>query len=166
MGNGEPLNPPRHGEGDRAKRGGGVPPRILRAPIKDVKKARTDRKNMSLPEVLLWQALREEPGGFKFRRQNPQLGYRLDFACLKTRLAIEVDGEAHSRGDRPDRDGVRDRRLAEIGFSTLRIPAIDILKDLDSVITGIVAACRERGPLHRPSDGPPPRPGEDFKEAP
>ena len=123
---------------------------------------------MSLPEVLLWQALRKEPGGFKFRRQNPQLGYRLDFACLEARLAVEVDGEAHSRGNRPARDAVRDRRLAEIGFSTLRIPAAEILKDLDAITTGIVTACRERGPLHRRAapGGPPPRSGEDFKEAP
>ncbi|RYY24598.1 MAG: DUF559 domain-containing protein, partial [Sphingomonadales bacterium] len=132
---------------------------MLRAPIKDIKKARADRKNMSFPEVLLWQQLRKAPGGFLFRRQNPQIGYRLDFACLETRLAIEVDGEAHNQGDRPQRDEVRDRRLAEHGFSTLRIPAREILQDLSSVITGIVSVCRERGPLHRPSDGPPPRPG-------
>jgi very-short-patch-repair endonuclease len=157
-------NPLRNGEGDRVAkpRGGGGPPRILRAPIKDVKQARTDRKKMSFPEVLLWQVLRKEPGGFKFRRQNPQLGYRLDFACLEARLAIEVDGEAHSCGDRPARDALRDQRLAGVGFSTLRIPAVEILKDLDAVIIGIVAACRERGPLHRPSDGPPPRFGEEF----
>ncbi|WP_371876679.1 endonuclease domain-containing protein [Sphingomonas sp. DG1-23] len=117
---------------------------------------------MSFPEVLLWQQLRKEPGGYRFRRQNPQLGYRLDFACLETRLAIEVDGEFHGRGDRPERDATRDARLAEIGFATLRIPAADILKDMDSVVTGIVVACRERGPLHRPSDGPPPRSGEEF----
>ena len=165
---GERQNPPRNGEGDRAKRGGGGPPRILRAPIKDVKEARADRKKMSLPEVLLWQALRKKPDGFKFRRQNPQLGYRLDFACLETRLAIEVDGEAHERGDRPRRDATRDRRLAEIGFSTLRIPAVEILKDLSSVITGIVATCRERGPLHHRAmpGGPPPRSGEEFKDSP
>ncbi|WP_245649098.1 endonuclease domain-containing protein [Sphingomonas mali] len=122
---------------------------------------------MSLPEVLLWQALRKEPGGFKFRRQNPQLGYRLDFACLEARLAIEVDGEAHDRGDGPKRDAVRDQRFGEIGFATLRIPAIQILKDPDAVIVGIVAACRERAPLHQRAapGGPPPRSGEDFKEA-
>lgn len=122
---------------------------------------------MSFSEVLLWQQLRKEPGGFRFRRQNPQLGYRLDFACLEARFAIEVDSEAHERGDRPERDAVRDQRLATIGFTTLRIPAAEILKDLDAVITGIVATCRERGPLHhRPSDGPPPRSGEEFKEQP
>ncbi|AQR75632.1 hypothetical protein BXU08_02635 [Sphingomonas sp. LM7] len=76
---------------------------------------------MSFPEVLLWQQLRKEPDGFRFRRQNPQIGYL-----------------------------------------TLRIPAVEILKDLGAVITGLVVACRERGPLHRPSDGPPPRSGEEF----
>ena len=162
--------PPRNGEGDRPPQpkakadGGGGPrqPQVLRAPIKHVKQARADRKNMSFPEVLLWQQLRKGPGGFKFRRQNPQIGYRLDFACLETRLAIEVDGEFHARGDRPERDAVRDQRLAEIGFAMLRIPARKVLSDLDAVITGIVHACRERGPLHRPTGGPPPRSGEEF----
>ena len=158
-----PQIPPRNGEGDRAQRGGGGPrqPKILRAPIKHVKQARAARKAMSFPEVLLWQQLRRQPGGFRFRRQHPQLGYRLDFACLEARLAIEIDGEYHGRSDRPERDAARDARLADIGFATLRIPAREVLNDLDAVITGIVAACRERGPLHRPSDGPPPRSGEE-----
>jgi len=116
---------------------------------------------MSLPEVLLWQELRKQPAGFKFRRQMPQRGYKLDFACLQARLAIEVDGEAHDRGDRPQRDGARDQRLEQGGFATLRIPARDILRDLESVITAIVSLCRERGPLHRPSAGPTPRSGEE-----
>jgi len=163
-----PSIPPRNGEGDRAAkpRGGGGPrpPRILRAPIKDVKKARAARKEMSFPEVLLWQQLRKEPDGFLFRRQNPQLGYRLDFACLAARLAIEVDGEFHGRGDRPQRDTIRDQRLAEIGFETLRIPAVEILKDLDAVIRGIVQACRARAPSTTglAAGGPPPRSGEEF----
>jgi very-short-patch-repair endonuclease len=116
---------------------------------------------MLLPEVLLWQALRKRPGGFKFRRQNPQPPYRVDFACLEARLAIEVDGEAHGRGDRPQREAVRDGRLADLGFTTLRVPAAEILRDLNAVVTGIVTACRARGPLHRPADGPPPRSGEE-----
>ncbi|WP_044335986.1 endonuclease domain-containing protein [Sphingomonas hengshuiensis] len=118
---------------------------------------------MLLPEVLLWQALRKRPGAFKFRRQHPQLEYQLDFACLETRLAIEVDGEAHARGTQPQRDAVRDERLAALGFATLRIPAAEILRDLDAVITGIVTACRARSPLHhRPAaGGPPPRSGEE-----
>jgi very-short-patch-repair endonuclease len=88
------TNPPRYGEGDRAQHGGGVPA-ILTTAIKTVKTARRLRKGMSLPEVLLWQALRKRPAGFRFRRQFPLAPFVLDFACLESRLAIEVDGAAH-----------------------------------------------------------------------
>ena len=81
--------------------------RTLNAPIKTVRNARRLRSEMSLPEVLLWRELRKRPGGFKFRRQYPEGRYVLDFACLEARLGIEVDGEAHDRGDRPRRDEVR-----------------------------------------------------------
>ncbi|WP_347233084.1 endonuclease domain-containing protein [Sphingomonas glacialis] len=69
---------------------------------------------MSLPEVLLWQVLRTRPDGHRFRRQAPAGDYVLDFYCAPARLAIEVDGEAHSRGDRPARDGAR----AMLGWSS------------------------------------------------
>ena len=157
-------NPPRNGEGDQPKAGGGVP-RVLRSPIKTVKRARKLRKEMSLPEVLLWRALRQRPGEFKFRKQCPQHPFVIDFACLETRLAIEVDGEAHNLGDRPERDERRDAYLQKIGFTTLRIPARDVLGNLDGVIAGIVEQCRTLGPLHpRPAaGGPPPRSGEDLE---
>ena len=74
-------------------------PPVLRQPIKQVKRARALRKEMSFPEVLLWVQLQKRPGGHKFRKQVPQKPYTLDFACLKVRLCIEVDGEAHNRGD-------------------------------------------------------------------
>ena len=152
--------PPRDGEGDQPKAGGGVPP-VLLAPIKTVKLARKLRKEMSPPERLLWWALRRRPGGYKFRKQCPQGPFSLDFACLEARLAVEVDGEAHGRGDRPARDARRDDFLKELGFNTMRIPASEIFRNLESVVLGIVNECRRLGPLHRPSDGPPPRSGEE-----
>jgi very-short-patch-repair endonuclease len=60
--------------------------------------ARNLRRKMTLPEVILWQWLRQRPDGLKFRRQHPTGPYVLDFFCSDARLAIEVDGEAHSRG--------------------------------------------------------------------
>ena len=156
-----PSNPPRNGEGDQPKAGGGGP-RVLQTPIKIVKRARKLRKQMSLPEVLLWRELQKRPGGYKFRKQFPQADFAVDFACLAVRLAIEVDGEAHDRGDQPQFDEMRDERLRQVGFVVLRIPAREILGNMDGVISGIVARCTEMGPLHRPSDGPPPRSGEDF----
>ena len=154
-------NPPRHGEGDHAKHGGGAPP-LLIAPIKTVKRARALRQAMSLPEVLLWRVLRARPDGLKVRRQYPLAGYVIDFVCLEARLAIEIDGEAHNRGDQPAQDERKDDLLRHAGFTVLRVPAIDVFRDLDNVLAGIVARCREVGPLHRPADGPPPRSGEDL----
>ena len=157
-------NPPRNGEGDRsAEPGGGGGPRILQAPIKQVKRARLLRRRMSLPEVLLWQQLRKRPNGLKFRRQFPFGQLTADFACLDRRLIIEVDGEAHSYGDRPRRDEARDASLRRAGFRVLRIAARDVLEDIDAVLRYILFACSAAGPLHHPSDGPPPRSGEDFR---
>lgn len=162
-----PQNPPWNGEGDRAaERRGGGGPRILQAPIKVVKRARRLRKQLSLPEVLLWQELRKRPGGFKFRKQFPQLDFSIDFACLAARLAIEVDGEAHDRGAQPAFDSKRDERLRQTGFTMMRIPAREVLTNIEGVVAGIVARCNEAGPHHRPSGGPPPRSGEDGLSGP
>ena len=116
---------------------------------------------MSLPEVLLWQILRQRPGGLKFRRQFPIGEMTADLACLERRLIIEVDGESHGMGDQPARDANRDRFLRKEGLEVMRIAARDVLNDLDSVICGIVARCAEVGPLHQPKAGPPPRAGEE-----
>jgi len=130
-----------------------------------VHRSRARRRDMSLPEVLLWAALRQQPDGLKFRREHPTGDYSLDFYCSDARLAIEVDGEAHGRGDRPARDERRDAWLAAKGIATLRVPASEILRDLDAALIGIVAMARSRLPLHHPAapGGPPPRDelGED-----
>ena len=154
-------SPPRNGEGDQPKAGGGGP-RVLQAPIKTVKLARKLRKDMSPPERLLWWALKQRPGGYKFRKQCPQGRFSLDFACLGARLAIEVDGEAHDRGDRPECDRRRDLALRDLGFATMRIPADEVFNNLEGVVLGIVSECQRRGPLHRASHGPPPRSGEEL----
>ena len=112
---------------------------------------------MTLPEVILWQALRQRPEGLKFRRQHPSGPYVLDFFCSDARLAIEVDGEAHSRGDRPQRDEARDEWLRFAGVQTLRIAAVDVLNDADAVLRYVVAEAKARLPLHHPAGGPPPR---------
>ena len=166
-------------------------PEVLVQPIKQVRRARKLRKEMSLPEVLLWAQLQQHPGDYRFRKQVPQHPFTLDFACMRARLAIEVDGEAHNRGDQPRLDEVRDRVIAERGFRTLRLPAYEVLKNMEGCVLAIVEACRlgappnpprhgevarsdggvpplgkrgvggEVGPL-RPLEGSPPRAGEDL----
>jgi len=114
---------------------------------------------MTLPEVLLWEALRTRPDSLKFRRQHPSGAYTLDFYCSDARLAIEIDGEAHARGEQPTRDDIRDHWFADRGIATMRVSAADVFKDLDVVVRGIVAKAAARLPLHHPAapGGPPPR---------
>lgn len=100
---------------------------------------------MSLPEVLLWQRLRLEPHGLKFRRQHPVLTYVLDFYCARARLVVEIDGEAHNRGGRTARDVERDAALATYGLTVLRIPASEVLADADIAAEAVVATAL---PLH------------------
>ena len=134
-----------------------------RAEGRSVTRARQMRRAMSLPEVMLWQVLRTRPGGLKFRRQHASGPYILDFYCSDACLAIEIDSEAHSRGDRPQRDAARDAYFAQAGIDTLRIAARDVLDDVGAGMAFILVKAAARLPLHHPSGGPPPRDklGED-----
>jgi len=121
------------------------------------KNARRLRRNLSLPEKLLW--LRIKGTEVRFRKQHPIGDYILDFYCASAKLAIEVDGAAHDFGDRPRRDQARTSWLNEEGIEVLRIPAKDVLADPDAVADALLRLCADRSkPLHHSPapDGPPP----------
>jgi very-short-patch-repair endonuclease len=101
---------------------------------------------MTLPEVILWRALRGKAlQEFKFRRQHPVGPYVLDFYCPAHKLAVEVDGWSHNMGPL-GRDERRDAHLAREGVRTLRLPATLVLQDLDGAIATIVGACARDRP--------------------
>jgi very-short-patch-repair endonuclease len=131
-----------------------------------VRKARRLRKAMSMPEVLLWQQLRKRPGGLKFRRQHPSGSYVLDFYCSDARLAIEIDGKAHDRLDRPSRDAARDGWFEAAGIATLRLPASEVLSDAIAIADAIARHATARLPLHHPLRGRSPSPSELGEDAP
>ena len=56
--------------------------------------------------------------GFKFRREHPLGGFRLDFYCHEAMLCVEMDGEQHD----PVRDVRRDEALSSLGVLTYRVP--------------------------------------------
>jgi very-short-patch-repair endonuclease len=122
---------------------------------KAYKNARRLRRELSLPEKLLWVRL----GGaeVRFRRQHPIGPYVLDFYRPSAKLAIEVDGFAHDTGDRPQRDEVRTEWIRSQGIQVLRIPAKDVLADPDAIADALLRLCAE--PLHHSAalSGPPPR---------
>ena len=122
---------------------------------------------MSLPEVLLWRAIRRrQVNGLHFRRQHPMGRLVLDFYCDALKLPVEVDGQSHDFGDKPERDMRRDAWLRSQGIRTVRLPASTVLKDLDVAVRTILAAVEESpAPSALRAAGPPPE-GEDLSGAP
>jgi very-short-patch-repair endonuclease len=99
---------------------------------------------MTPPERRLWNALKQRPDGFKFRKQHECGPYYLDFFCYETALALEVDGLAHDLGSNPERDERRDAWLASRGIRTVRVRATDVRDNLDGVVAYIVEVCAQR----------------------
>jgi very-short-patch-repair endonuclease len=113
----------------------------VRAPKQTIENARRLRRALSPPEARLWSRLRARSAGTPvFRRQHPIGPYVLDFYCAKAQLAVEVDGISHDMGDRPQRDVVRDAWLEGQGLSVVRIPASEVMRDIDNVVDAIVRA--------------------------
>ena len=110
-------------------------------------RARKLRGEMTKPERLLWWALKADKTGFHFRRQHAAGPYVLDFYCDRARLCVEVDGFSHELTTA--HDGARDRYLARSGVLTLRVPAADVLSNLQGVVELIVETASKR-PLRQP----------------
>jgi very-short-patch-repair endonuclease len=107
--------------------------------------ARTLRKHMTLPERLLWQALRQRALDVKFRRQMPIGSYIPDFVCPERGLVIEVDGGQHAQCTR---DQERDAWLQTQGFVVLRFWNTDVLQNLEGTLTTIQAELQARPQRH------------------
>ena len=129
---------------------------MLRGDRQLVERARKARREMPLPEGLLWRELRKRPDGVKFRKLHPGGFYVLDFFCSEAKLCVEVDGEAHNRGDQPEFDFKRSEWLRLHDIETLRMPAAEILRNLDGAVAHILETAKRRIP---------PRHGEGDREA-
>jgi len=103
--------------------------------------ARQLRNNPTIAEARLWEELRElRRQGFHFRRQVPVEQYIVDFACLRQRLVVEVDGIQHFEPVHAAKDAARDADLNWRGFKVLRFTNADVSERLDGVVLEILAA--------------------------
>src|SRR6476660_7582528 len=107
------------------------------------KKAEELRNNLTYSEGLLWNYIRENQLGIKFRRQHPASNYVLDFYAHKIKLAIEIDGDIHSMEDVKRNDLERQRRLESLGIQFLRFSTQEVEKGLDKVIDKIKLKIKE-----------------------
>ena len=103
--------------------------------------ARRLRANQTGAEMKLWQELRKlETKGSHFRRQVPIGAYVADFACMASRLVIEVDGSQHGEQPIKAKDEERTRWLETEGYRVLRFWNNDIVENLNGVLETIYAA--------------------------
>jgi very-short-patch-repair endonuclease len=113
---------------------------MVKKPISDFKRkaAKTLRENTTTAEDILWRHLRRiEVKGSHFRRQVPIGRYIADFACLKERLVIEVDGSQHGNDVDRRRDEVRTRWLNSEGYRVIRFWNNDVMSNTEAVLEAI-----------------------------
>ena len=128
-----------------------------------IDRAKALRKNMTDAERRLWYRLRAHRfHGLKFKRQVPIGPFIADFANLRTKIVIEVDGGQHNESHR---DRIRDRFLSERGFRVLRFWNTDVLRSTEAVLETISDAVESAKQAPSPgsslrSEPPSPRWGE------
>lgn len=99
------------------------------------------RRDMPKGEQILWNHLRSNQLGFKFRRQFSIDNMTVDFYCPKVRLVVEVDGITHQDDDVRSQDRRRDEFCRQLGLTVLRYTSEDIFGDIDKVKVEIYTTC-------------------------
>ena len=99
--------------------------------------ARTNRKEATLSETILWEYLRKGVAGEKFLRQHVIGDYIADFVSRHGGLIVEVDGGYHSEPRQTENDAIREDYLESIGYHVMRFTNEEVLNDPDSVLTQI-----------------------------
>ena len=99
--------------------------------------ARHNRREMTRSETVLWDALRSEFRGIKFRRQHPIGDYIADFLCLTEKLVVEVDGGYHDNPQQQQEDQWRTEYLQSKGYHVMRFKNEEVDTDVKGVIRSI-----------------------------
>ena len=101
------------------------------------------RKNPTHTELLLWQYLKANQLGVRFKRQHPIWMYIADFYCHRLRLVIEVDGSIHKAEDVKESDKIREEDIISFGIKVVRFNNDEIKNDVESVVEKIKAIVNE-----------------------
>ncbi len=90
------------------------------------------RKNMTLPERILWyQVLKKLP--FTVNRQKVIGNYIVDFCCYSQKVIIEIDGGQHYEETAIEYDKKRTEYLESLGYRVVRYTNLDILQNIQGV---------------------------------
>ena len=102
------------------------------------KRSKAHRRELTAAENVLWQELRRKQiGGYHFRRQVPIGPYFADFACVKEKLVLEVDGIGHAEPHEIDRDAKRTLFLESLGWRVIRFMNVEVFDETDAVVESV-----------------------------
>ena len=90
-------------------------------------------------ESILWNLLRANKTGYKFRRQHPVDKFIPDFVCLEKKLIVEVDGDYHLTEEQVELDKIRTQILEEMGYRVVRFSNSDVKSSPNFVIEKIIS---------------------------
>jgi very-short-patch-repair endonuclease len=109
---------------------------------KTLVRARVLRRRLTDAETILWSRLRDGLGGVRFRRQHPIGPYIADFACVSSRLVIEIDGATHGSDQERAHDSRRGAYLCSRSWQIIRVTNDDVYRSLDAVLEWIYQRSR------------------------
>ncbi len=101
---------------------------------------RTLRKNQTEAERVLWAQVRNAKLGHHFWRQYSVGPYILDFYSPKLKIAIEVDGGYHEKGETKSYDHQREMYLQGLEVKTIRFRNEEVVSNIEKVIKKIKSA--------------------------
>lgn len=122
--------------------------------------ARENRKNPTEAEEKIWEAIRNNALGYKFRRQHAISRFIVDFVCIEKKLVVEIDGAIHDNQKQEDLE--RTSILNSEGFNVIRFTNDEVKNNLKEVLTSIKDAL-DKSPSIRESSSL--SPGEGRGEA-
>ncbi len=105
-------------------------------------RARELRENMTEAEKILWDELKENKMGVRFKPQHPASIFILDFYCHALKICIELDGEIHQYQKQYDES--RTDELKKFGIMIIRFSNEQLYNEIETVLKKIEEVIIER----------------------
>ncbi len=98
---------------------------------------------MTNAERALWNLLKGNGIGVKFRRQHIIGDCIVDFVNLHYKLIVEIDGKYHFKGEQPVADAIRTADLNRFGYTVVRFTNEEVLHHISQVASQLKSVIRD-----------------------
>ena len=103
------------------------------------------RANTNQAEKILWQFLRRNQLGYKFRRQFSIGNNVADFCSEEIKLIIELNGWTHDGDKTQGKDAKKQKMFESFGYKVIRYKNDQIYGDIGVIVDEIKRICDNRG---------------------